>query len=68
MFDDSEDPSFTTRTVELAENMSHIMEFTRIRVLEAFFCLIRKGISNVIQYNDEHSDFPLSNDQVCTYM
>jgi dynein heavy chain 1 len=44
------------------------MEFTRIRVLEAFFCLMRKGISNVIQYNDDHSDFPLEAGQVGSYM
>jgi len=30
------------------------MEFTKIRVLEALFTLIKKGITNVIEYNDEH--------------
>jgi len=35
------------------------MDFTPIRVLEATFALIRKGISNVIDYNESHSDFPM---------
>ena len=68
LFDDSEDQSFITRVLELAGSQPHIMEFTRIRVLEAFFCLMRKGISNVIQYNDDHSDFPLEAGQVGSYM
>lgn len=39
--------------------MPHIMEFTKIRCLESFFALVRRGISNVIEYNENHSDFPL---------
>jgi dynein heavy chain 1, cytosolic len=34
------------------------MDYTVIRVLEATFALIRKGISNIIDYNESHSDFP----------
>lgn len=44
------------------------MEFTRIRALEAFFALVRKGISNILDYNDSHPDFPMSNDQIEAYM
>jgi len=44
------------------------MEFTRIRVLEATFALIRKGISNVIDYNESHPDFPLDNEIMKKYM
>ena len=28
------------------------MDFTRIRVIEAMFALIRKGIENIIEYNE----------------
>ena len=35
------------------------MDFTIIRVLEAMFALIRKGISNVLEYDESHPDFPL---------
>lgn len=44
------------------------MEFTQIRCLESFFALVRRGITNVIDYNENHSDFPLADEQVSTYM
>lgn len=44
------------------------MEFTRIRCLESMFALTRKGISNVLDYNDSHSDFHLSESQIESYM
>mmetsp|Transcript_20729 Transcript_20729/g.31812 ORF Transcript_20729/g.31812 Transcript_20729/m.31812 type:complete len:256 (+) Transcript_20729:7036-7803(+) len=68
MFDDSEGPSYMTKTIEHAESLTHVMEFTKIRALESFFALVRRGISNVIEYNENHSDFPLSEGQVTSYM
>jgi len=53
-----------TRAIEHAETLDHIMEFTRIRVLEAVFASVRKGITNVLDYNESHMDFPLSEQQV----
>lgn len=44
------------------------MDFTVIRVLEATFALIRKGITNIIEYNESHSDFPLEVEIVKKYM
>jgi len=35
------------------------MEYTHIRIIEAMFALIRKSISNIIEYNESHTDFPL---------
>jgi len=46
--------------MHLAAKQPHIMEFTNIRGLEAFFALVRRGITNIIEYNSNHSDFPLS--------
>ena len=57
-----------TKVLDHASNLSHVMEFTRIRVLESTFALIRKGISNVIDYNDSHSDFNLTDTQIENYM
>lgn len=68
LFDDSESQSFVSRTLKLAENLTHIMDFTIIRCLESFFALVRRGITNVLEYNENHSDFPLSNEQVSAYM
>ena len=44
------------------------MDFTRIRCLEALFALVRKGIENIIEYNEAQSDFPLENTQIVAYM
>lgn len=44
------------------------MEFTRIRVLESTFALIRRSISNILEYNDQHSEVPLEEEQIRSYM
>lgn len=44
------------------------MEFTKIRVIESTFALIRKGISNVLEYNEAHSEMPLEIEVVKKYM
>lgn len=44
------------------------MDFTKIRVIEAMFALIRKGIENIIEYNEAQSDFPLESVQIVAYM
>jgi dynein heavy chain 1, cytosolic len=68
MFDDTDQPSFATTAVEAAAKLPHIMDYTDIRVLEAMFALIRRGISNVIEYNNQHPDFPLEVGQINNYM
>jgi dynein heavy chain 1 len=60
--------SYVTKAVLYAEARPHIMEFSKIRVLEAFFALIRKGISNVLEYNDSHNDFPMDPVHLAAYM
>ena len=56
--------------LELAQKpiYKHVMEFTRIRVLESTFALIRRSISNIIDYNESHSEIPLDEEQVRSYM
>jgi dynein heavy chain 1 len=44
------------------------MEFTRIRVLESTFALVRRSISNIIEYNDNNSEMPLEDEQISDYM
>ena len=67
MFISEEDFSFATRCLELASNKVHVMEFTRMRVFEAMFSLIRKGIENILEHN-EGSDFPLEGNQIASFM
>lgn len=68
LFDETESTSFVSRALNMAAGLPHIMEFTTIRCLESFFALVRRGVTNVIDYNDNHSDFPLSDEQVSAYM
>lgn len=44
------------------------MEFTRIRVLESTFALVRRAISNIIEYNDNNPELPLEDEQIDSYM
>jgi dynein heavy chain 1 len=59
--------SFVSRAMELSSSMNHIMQFSRIRVLTALFSLLRGGIAKVLEYNEAHSDFPLSPQLVDTF-
>jgi dynein heavy chain 1, cytosolic len=67
MFISEEDFSFATRALELAANTIHVMEFTRMRTMEAMFSLIRKGIENIFEYN-ESTDFPIEGTQIGAFM
>lgn len=68
LFEGDDDECFATRSLELASTMTHVMEFTRMRCLEALFALIRKGIDNIIEYNENHADFPLEIGQIENFM
>ncbi len=48
--------------------MPHVMDFTVIRVTEATFALIRKGISNILEYNDMHQEIPLEDEILVKYL
>ena len=54
--------------LEDVQKYNHVMEFTKIRVIESMFALLRKGTENIIEYNDNHSEFPMSDEQIFTYM
>ncbi|THH01513.1 hypothetical protein EW026_g1200 [Hermanssonia centrifuga] len=51
-----------------AETIEHIMDFTKTRALNTLFSLINKTVRNVIEYNMQHSDFPLSPERVEQYV
>jgi len=56
------------KALEAVEKYTHVMEFTKIRVIESMFALLRRGTTNIIEYNDNHSEFPMSDEQIFTYM
>ena len=59
---------YVQQALELAEKYTHVMDFTVIRVIESMFALVRKGISNILEYNENHSEFPMNDDQIYQYM
>ncbi|POS87247.1 cytoplasmic dynein-like protein 1 heavy chain 1 [Erysiphe pulchra] len=60
--------NFITLALDYAKNCNHIMEFTVARVLSTLFSLLNKVIRNIIEYNNQHIDFPLDPDQVESYV
>jgi dynein heavy chain 1 len=55
-------------SLEFAESVDHIMDFTATRALNTLFSLINKTVRNVVEYNSQHPDFPLSHDRVEQYV
>jgi dynein heavy chain 1 len=65
---DVQEESFCERCLAIASKLPHVMEFTVIRVTEATFALIRKGISNVLEYNEMHQEIPMEDEVLVKYM
>ncbi|KAI9173154.1 dynein heavy chain [Blastocladiella emersonii ATCC 22665] len=56
-----EKDGFVLRALKHAEtDIEHIMDFTAGRVINTLFSLINKAIRNMIEYDAQHTDFPLS--------
>lgn len=55
-------------TLEYAGSIEHIMDFTPTRALNTLFSLINKTARNIIEYNNQHSDFPLSPEKIEQYV
>ncbi|KAL8738025.1 MAG: hypothetical protein Q9181_001132 [Wetmoreana brouardii] len=47
-----------------ARRLNHIMEFTEIRALNTMFSLINRSCRAIIEYNVQHEDFQLDDDQM----
>jgi len=56
------------RCLEFSKTQDHIMTFSIIRAITSLFAMIRKSVHNVINYNNTHSDFPMSPDQTESYL
>jgi dynein heavy chain 1 len=56
------------KTMEYAMGKDHIMDFTRMRALSSLFSLLNQGVRNVLLYNQQHQDFPMTQDQVESYV
>jgi dynein heavy chain 1 len=58
---------FILRALEAAREYRHIMEFTEIRVLNTLFSLLNKSCRSILEYNAQHADFPLDDEQSQSY-
>ncbi|OQO06011.1 Dynein heavy chain, cytoplasmic, partial [Rachicladosporium sp. CCFEE 5018] len=60
--------NFLTEALKNCLPYHHIMEFTSIRALGTLFSLMRKACRSVLEYNAQHSDFPLGDEQIEAYL
>lgn len=59
---------FILAALKEAEDYTHIMDFTIARVLNTLFSLLNKAVRDVIEYNAQHTDFPLDPEQLESYL
>ncbi|KAI7343729.1 Dynein heavy chain, partial [Hortaea werneckii] len=59
---------FVKKSLERCKDSHHIMDFTVIRAMGTLFCLLRKACRSVLEYNIQHSDFALTDEQVDAYL
>ena len=62
-----EENSLISKALEYAKSLWHIMDFTEARALNTLFSLLNKTTRSVQAYNQDHTDFPLTKEQVESY-
>eukprot|EP00124_Ichthyophonus_hoferi_P001082 Ihof_evm1s50 gene=Ihof_evmTU1s50 len=55
------------KTLAESENLDHIMDFTKLRVVGSLLSMLDKGVCNIIYYNSTHPDFPMDADAMEKY-
>ena len=60
--------SLVTQALDKAAELVHIMEFTRLRCLNALFSMLNQSVLQVLAYNQAHPDFPMEHDQLEQYL
>ncbi|KAF2754571.1 cytoplasmic dynein-like protein 1 heavy chain 1 [Pseudovirgaria hyperparasitica] len=56
------------KALTYARDFQHIMEYTDIRVLNTLFSLLNKACRTILEYNVQHPDFPLEDEQIETFL
>ncbi|ETN45168.1 uncharacterized protein HMPREF1541_10045 [Cyphellophora europaea CBS 101466] len=59
---------FLLKALDQAAVYKHIMEFTAARVLDSFFSLLVKTCRHILQYNINHPEFPLDDEQMESFV
>lgn len=53
--------------MKIAQGIDHIMDYTQIRVLTSLFAMVKNICRKVLEYNEAHEDFPMSEEQIISY-
>ncbi|ETM34531.1 hypothetical protein L914_18397 [Phytophthora nicotianae] len=61
-------PSLIEICLEQAMGQVHIMEVTALRLLMSMFTLLGRGLSRINEYNEGHSDFPMTIEQMSRFV
>ena len=56
------------KCLEFARTLEHVMDFTRLRALSSLCSMLNQSCRNLLQYNAQHPDFPLTPDQLESYV
>ncbi|XP_026482181.1 dynein heavy chain, cytoplasmic isoform X8 [Ctenocephalides felis] len=56
------------RCLEYAMKQEHIMDFTRLRALSSLFSMLNQAARNVLIYNQQHPEFPVTSEQMEQYI
>ena len=56
------------KCLEHAFSQEHIMDFTRLRALGSLFSMLNQMVRNILLYNHQHADFPMSSEQMEQYV
>ncbi|CCG82670.1 Dynein heavy chain [Taphrina deformans PYCC 5710] len=59
---------FVFKALHAAKDLDHIMHYSETRALDSLFSFCRMIGREILQYNNQHPEFELSNDQARTYI
>ncbi|KAF8560528.1 hypothetical protein P879_02533 [Paragonimus westermani] len=62
------DGGLVSRCLMYAKDLDHIMDFMPLRALTSMFSMLKQCIRNIMAYNMAHPDFPMSSDQMESYV
>ena len=48
------------KCLQYAAGLDHVMDFTKMRALNSLFSMLNQGARNIITYNQQHPDFPMT--------
>uniref|UniRef100_K3WUC5 Dynein heavy chain, cytoplasmic n=1 Tax=Globisporangium ultimum (strain ATCC 200006 / CBS 805.95 / DAOM BR144) TaxID=431595 RepID=K3WUC5_GLOUD len=60
-------PSVIELCLEHSIALKHIMDVTALRQLMSMFSLLARGLSRINEYNEAHSDFPMTAEQISSF-